>query len=142
MTTSPDEAKATVQRWFHEIWSQGDEQAVDEVLAPDLAFILSFNQVNGRDAFKRLLQANRTAFENLTYSANDDDIVVESDKAAAYWTMHTDKHRGTWQNIPPSGKEASIHGMSLFRFSNGQISEIRVISDFYSLLAQIGGIEQ
>jgi len=138
--TTPDQAKAAVQRWFRDIWSRGDHQAVDEVLAPNLEFVLSFNQVHGREGFKKLLDANRVAFENLTYSANDDDIVAEPNKAAAFWTMHTDRHRGTWQGVEPSGKEASIHGMSLFRFENGQIAEIHVISDFYGLLTQIGGI--
>jgi steroid delta-isomerase-like uncharacterized protein len=140
--TTREQAKAAVQRWFKDIWSRGDMQAVDEVLAPDLQFILSFNQVNGREGFKRLLEANREAFENLTYSADDEDIVAEEDVAAAFWTMHTDRHRGTWQNVPPSDKEASIHGMSIFKFRDGQIREIRVISDFYGLMTQIGGIKK
>jgi steroid delta-isomerase-like uncharacterized protein len=142
MVTTKEEAKVAVQRWFNDIWSKGDLQAVDEVLSPDLAFILSFNETHGTDAFKRLLQANRTAFENLTYSANDDDIVAEDNKAAAFWTMHTDKHRGTWSGVEPSGKEASIHGMSLFRFANGKIVEIKVISDLSGLMSQIGGIKK
>lgn len=142
MVTTPEEAKVAVQRWFNDIWNRSDEQAVDELLAPDFVLDLSFNRVPGREAFKHLLQANHAAFEGLTYSADDDDIVAENDKAAAFWTMDIGKHRGAWQGIPPSGNGAVIHGMSLFLFSHGQISEIRVISDVYSLMRQIGGIKQ
>jgi predicted ester cyclase len=141
-TTTKQEAAAAVQRWFNDIWSRGDLQACNEVLDQNLEFILSFNQTHGLDAFKRLLEINRTAFENLHYWADDDDIVADENKAAAYWTMHTDKHRAKWSGVEPSGKEATIHGMSLFRFANGKIVEIHVISDLYGLMEQIGGLKK
>ena len=140
-TTVPrQEAVKAVTRWFDEIWSTGDMQAVDEVLDPNLEFILSFNKTHGLDQFKRLLMANRNAFENLTY--HGDEIVVDGNTAAAYWTMHTTKHRATWNNVEPSGNPVSIHGMSFFHFANGKIVEIKVISDLYGMMSQIGGIKQ
>ena len=140
-TVAKEAATAAVTSWFDDIWSRGDMEAVDNVLDQNLAFVLSFNQTHGLDQFKKLLMINRTAFENLTYVG--DEIVVDGNTAAAYWTMHTTKHRAPWNGVEPSGKEASIHGMSFFHFGeNGKIVEIKVISDLYGLMTQIGGIKK
>ena len=140
-TVSKDDAIAAVNSWFDDIWSRGDLQAVDNVLDPNLAFILTFNQTHGLDQFKRLLMVNRNAFENLIYRG--DEIIVDGNTAAAYWTMFTTRHRAPWNGVEPSGKEASIHGMSVFHFGeNGKIAEIKVISDLYGLMSQIGGLKK
>jgi predicted ester cyclase len=138
-TIAKQDAIAAITSWFDDIWSRGDMQAVDDVLDANLDFILTFNQTHGLDQFKRLLTINRTAFENLVYRG--DEIVVDGNTGAAYWTMYTTKHRAPWNNVEPSGKEASIHGMSIFHFANGKIVEIKVISDLYGLMRQIGGIK-
>jgi predicted ester cyclase len=137
-TITRQEAIAAVNRWFNDIWSKGDMQAVDELLDPGFNFILSFNQTQGLDQFKHLLKANRDAFENLTYWG--EEIVADGNTAAAYWTMSTTRHRATWNSVEPSNNPASIHGMSFFHFADGRIVEIKVISDLYGLMQQIGGL--
>jgi len=140
-TVTKQEAIAAINRWFEDIWSKGDMQACDEVLDPNLKFILSFNQTEDLDQFKRLLTTNRNAFENLTYWPLE--IVVDGNVASAHWRMSTSKHRAPWNGVEPSGKEASIRGMSFFHFGNdGKMVEIIVLSDLYSLMSQIGGIKK
>jgi steroid delta-isomerase-like uncharacterized protein len=129
--------RSAARRFLEDIWSKGDMQAVDELLTPDFAFVLSFMRTDGTDEFKNLVHANRTAFENLTYSTTEEDIVAEEGKAAAYWTMSA-KHVGTWAGIEATGKEVSIEGMSFLRFRGDKISEARVQNDVRGLRRQLG----
>ncbi|MGK3963981.1 ester cyclase [Sorangium sp. So ce118] len=138
-TITRQEAIAALTRWFEDIWSKGDMQAVDDILDPSVALILTFAQTHGIEQFKRVLTVNRNAFENLTYRI--DEIVSDGNAAAAYWTMHTTRHRATWNNVEPSGKQASIRGMAFFSFANGKIVEVKVLSDVYGLMSQLGAIK-
>ncbi|MFP4438736.1 MAG: hypothetical protein ACLFVO_15960 [Chloroflexaceae bacterium] len=69
-TIAQDAAITAVTRWFDDIWSKQDMQAVDELLAPEFAYVLSFMQTSGRDTFKRILETNHGAFEHLPYVAD------------------------------------------------------------------------
>ena len=137
---SVDANRTAVHRFLEDIWSKGDMQAIDELLTPDFAFVLSFMQTNGPEEFKSLVRANRTAFENLTYRTTDDDVVTEEDKAAAYWTMSA-KHVGAWAGIDATNKDVSIQGMTFFRFRDGQIAEARVQNDVLGLRRQLGAVQ-
>ncbi len=132
---SREAAVTAVKRWFDDIWTKKDMQAVDEVLAPNFDYVLTFIQTSDRDAFKRILETNHVAFENLIYWP--DEIIVDGNTAAARWRMHTSKHRATWNNVEATGNEASIPGMTFFYFANGQIAGVKILSDFYSLMRQL-----
>lgn len=108
---------------------------MDKILTPDFSFILSFTRTDGIDQFKKLVSINRTAFENLTYIM--DDVVVEKNKAAAYWTMIA-RHVNTWRGIAGTGKDVKIEGISFFRFASGKIKEVRVQNDVLGLMQQLG----
>ena len=132
------ENRIAARRFLEDVWSKGDMNAVDELLDPNFAFILSFMRTDGLEAFKNLVRANRTAFENLTYTSAPGDIVAEDDKAAAYWTM-TSRHVGTWSGIEATGINVSIEGMSFFRFgADGKIVDVRVQNDVRGLRRQLG----
>ena len=131
-----------VRQYFEVIWSLGDLKLAEEIVAPDLQFILAFAQLDGLDDFMALVEKNRTIFENLTYTVAEGDIIAEEMKAAAFWQMSA-KHIGTWRNVPASDKNVGIIGMSFFRFNEeGKINEIRVQNDVLSLMNQIDGIKK
>jgi steroid delta-isomerase-like uncharacterized protein len=131
-----------VRQFLEVVWSHGDLKLAEEILSPDLQFILAFAHLDGRDAFMALVEKNRTIFENLKYAVAEGDIIAEDMKAAAFWQMSA-KHIGTWRNVPASDKNVGISGMSFFRFNEeGKINEIRVQNDVMSLMNQIGGIKK
>lgn len=138
-TISRDAAITLVKRWFDDIWSKKDLQAVDEAIAPNFDYVLTFVQTHDRDAFKRILETNHVAFENLAYWP--DEIIVDGNTAAARWHMHTSQHRAVWNNVEATGKEASIAGMTFFYFANGQIAGVNILSDFYGLMKQLDAIK-
>ena len=133
-----NENRIAVRRFLDDIWSKGDMDAIDELLDPNFAFILAFMRTDGVEAFKNLVHANRTAFENLTYVAAPGDVVAEDDKAAAYWTMSA-KHVGTWAGIEATNVNVSIEGMTFFRIgADGKITDARVQNDVRGLRRQLG----
>ncbi|MCB0130940.1 MAG: ester cyclase [Caldilineaceae bacterium] len=132
------ENRVAARRFFDDVWSKGDMSAIDELLDPNFAFILAFMRTDGLEAFKNLVRANRTAFENLTYVAAPGDVVAEDDKAAGYWTMSA-KHVGPWAGIEATGISVSIEGMTFFRFGpDGKIVDARVQNDVRGLRRQLG----
>ena len=48
------------------------------------------------------------------------------------------KHKGEFQGVPPTGKEASITGTDIYRISDGKIVEQWVEGDMLSLIQQLG----
>lgn len=134
---SVEENKVAARSFLEDIWSKGDNAAIDKLLSPNFAFILSFMRTDGREAFKNLVQANRTAFRDLTYTM--EDVVADENKAAAYWTM-TGTHVGTWNNIEPTGKDVSIQGMTFYKFADGKIVEAKVQNDVIGLMRQLDAV--
>jgi steroid delta-isomerase-like uncharacterized protein len=133
-----DDVKALVTRFMVDIWSQGDMDAIDEIIADDFVFTLSFAKTSNKNAFRAMVKANRIAFENLTYTPLD--IVVDANKASCRWRM-TSKHVGTWRDIPGTGKNVSIDGISIFEIRDGKFSSAFVQNDVIGLMDQIGGVE-
>lgn len=111
--------------------------AIDDILSSDFAFILTFMRTDGLAQFRDLLQKNRTAFENLTYITNDEDVVAEDGKAAAYWTM-TGKHVGEWSGIKATNRDVSIEGITFFKLRDGKIYEAKVHNNVLGLRRQLG----
>ena len=137
------ENKEKILSFFREIWSEGNMDVVDQILTPDVNFILSFAHLKDRESFKKMVKVNRQVFENLNYYVDDEegDVIADAEKGAGCWRM-TSKHVGTWRNIPGSNKYVEIKGISFFKFSpEGLITEVRVQNDVMGLMQQIGGIK-
>lgn len=127
--------RTAVTAFLEDIWSRGDMEAVDTLLAEDFEFVLSFMRTAGRDAFKQLVTRNRTAFEDLTYRPGE--VIVEGDRAVATWTM-SGKHVSEWAGIAGTDREVSISGMTLFHFDGEKIADAIVQNDVFGLRQQLG----
>ena len=128
-----------MRRFMSEIWSKGDMDAIDELIAPDFAFILAFARTDTIDAFKQLVTRNREVFQGLTYVPND--VVADDEKGACWWTMSS-RHVGTWRHVPASNEDVSIEGVTFFWFSpEGQFRKAVAHNDVLGLMRQIGGVE-
>jgi steroid delta-isomerase-like uncharacterized protein len=140
---SLEENKAVARRFLVDIWSQGSDAAAYDILAPSFVFLLGVDpyRVEGPEAFMKIVHRNRTAFRNLTYIPDDDNVVAEGDKVVYPWTM-TSKHIGMWAGYPPSNKDVSIKGMTHYVFADGKIVQAQVQNDALGLVRQIGGIPE
>ena len=129
-----------VQRFYGDLWTRADLATADEILEPEMRFLLPFAQVQGREALKGLVAANHRAFAGLTYHTAADAVMVEGQRAACEWRM-TGRHVGVWNGIPATGQAVEIPGITLFELGlSGQIREARVHNHYFGLLAQLGAV--
>ena len=114
---------ATLRRWFEEVWNEGREQAIDELLAPDaVAYNLGGpGEIHrGPAAFKPFWAQLRGAFPDIRFTI--DDVVSERNMVAARWTARM-THQGEHLGIPATRKSLTITGMIFLRIEGGKIHE-------------------
>lgn len=66
-----------------------------------------------------------------------EDVIAEGDKVAGRWTAHG-THEDELVGIPPTGKEATWTGMTIYRLAGGEIVEAWWSRDMLGLLIQLG----
>lgn len=130
-----------MRRFYDDLWTRAELSIVDEILEPEMIFILPFARIAGREALKSLVSVNHQAFEGLTYHCNPDDVLVEGMRAVSAWHM-TGRHVGEWNGIPATGRAVATHGVTLFELgASGRIREARVHNHYFGLLSQLGAVE-
>ena len=123
---SIEENKAIALRVNDEVWTEGNLDAVDEIVAADLVW--HYTKINGVEAFKQNLTAFRTDFPDLRIIT--EELVAEGDKVAVHMTG-----QGTHA---PTGKQVTWTGTAILRIIDGKIVEAWVNEDALGRLQQIG----
>ncbi len=135
---STEENKAIVRRYYEEVWNQGNLAAVDELYTP--TFILN-GQTIDCDQQKQIIAGTRAAIPNSTLTC--EDMIAEGDKVASRW-MARGTHQGEWLtsigNIPPTGKQVTVTGISIHRIEDGRIVEDWFNLDELGLFQQLGAM--
>ena len=109
--------RALTRRFFQEVWNDADEDAIDRYVAADAAGNdPTFGA--GREAFRAQWRKWQSAFTDLHFAI--EEIVAEPDKVVARWVL-TGRHTGTFLGVPATGREISVHGMSLDHIKDNQI---------------------
>jgi steroid delta-isomerase-like uncharacterized protein len=132
--------KKFVHQWFDEVWNQGQESAIEHLMATHvLAHGLSpEGSMQGRDVFKQFFRGFHQAFPDIHISV--EDVVVEGDMAA-YRSIVTGTHLGAGLGVAPTNKPIQITGMGFVVVKGGEIIEGWNNFDFLTLYQQIGLIE-
>jgi steroid delta-isomerase-like uncharacterized protein len=128
-----------IRHWFEQVWNQGKFEVIDQM---SHSHARGHGQVeHGRQIdmseFKQLWNMLRAAFPDLRFTIHD--TIEEGDKVAARWTA-TMTHKGTFLGVAPTGRTATITGISLQRFEDGKIVEGWDNWDQLGLLVQIGAV--
>jgi steroid delta-isomerase-like uncharacterized protein len=133
---------ALIHKWFEEVWNQGREETINEMCAPNA---IGYGQaqhgatINGPEHFKQFWRTFRAAFSNIHVDIYD--TIEQDDRAVIRWTMVT-VHSGPFLGIAPTGKQVSVDGISIQRFSGGKIIEAWDKWDQLSLLVQLGAVPE
>ncbi|HEY1277628.1 MAG TPA: ester cyclase [Thermoleophilaceae bacterium] len=143
MSDEVDRNKAVLNRFWSEVWDQGNLDVVDEIfhenfvdhgLAPGLT-------KQGPEGAKEAVMQFRTAMPDLYLRC--DMMVAEGDKVLSVWesggtqTGPLSSARGT---IPPTGNRGVVRGMTLNRVEDGKIIEAWDNFDILGMLMQLGVI--
>lgn len=134
------DAKALVQRWFEEVWNQGREATIDELLAKD-APIFGLGEgdmdVRGPSGFKPFFRNLRSSFPDLKMRI--EDSIAEGDKAVVRVVLEG-THSGDGLGIPATGRRVRVAGIVIVYSSEGKLVAGWNSWDQLGLLRQIGAI--
>jgi steroid delta-isomerase-like uncharacterized protein len=138
MSTETNEAIS--RRFWEEIFSKGNLAIADEIFTPDSidsgpAALPGLPP--GPEGIRMLVMVYRNAFPDLHITV--DEQIAKDDKVMTRWTAHG-THRGELAGIPPTGKSATVTGVSIDRIVNGKIVGSWGIFDQFGLFQQLGVI--
>lgn len=133
-----EENKAIARRFF-EIFERGDLDALDEVLTADMVTHDPYNPYAGEglEGAKKAVAMYRDAFPDLRFEI--EDLIAEGDRVVTRWTG-TGTHEGELMGMQPTGKKASVTGMTIDRIEGGKIAEAWTNWDTLLLMQNIGAI--
>lgn len=129
-----------VKKLFEEVYNKNNFSALDELMENSVKLTdpAAPHVGSGLRAIKELEKKYATAFPNKKVKI--DDIFSTEDKVVVRWTC-TGVQKGELQDIPPSNQSIKISGISIFKITNGKISEIFQQWDRLALLEQIGEVQ-
>ena len=131
---SSEENKATVRSCFENA-SQGNFEALDEIVAPD--YVVHPEEARGPDGLKEVVERYRAALSGLRVTI--DQQFSEGDHVATRFTVRG-THDGDLMGTAPTGKDVEFTGITISRCQDGRIVEEWEITDTVGLLGQIGAL--
>lgn len=92
------------------------------------------DKVQGRPAYVAGLEAVETAFPD--YRWNLRHLLVDGPWIAAHF-LDTGTHRGTFLDVPATGRKVEIQEFATYRVAAGKIVEVWVVADNLELRRQL-----
>jgi predicted ester cyclase len=120
-----DARKAAVLRLYNECLNGGKFEAADQLISPGF-IVLGPDGGAGPEGFKANALRLRAGFPDVHFTVHD--LIAENECVALYWTWEG-THRGSFANVPPTGRRVRQEGMVIYRFEAGKIVEARLVFD-------------
>ena len=138
MTSTPD---AIARRWFREVWDEGKEEVIDQMLAPD-AIVHGLTGPDGPPMvgaaqFKPLFHMFREALGDLTIDV--ERTVVQGDTCAVQCRVRG-KHVGRSLGGEPTHRPVDFRGVTIMRVRDGKLVEGWNFFDFLTMYQQMGWV--
>lgn len=129
--------KSKVRQDIDTIWNKGELALVDKVYGDNFVYHSPHEpmQVRSREDYKKLVTKYRTAFPDLNFTI--EDIVVDGNKIAVRWVFRG-THTGDLDDIPATGKQVTVTGISMVRLEGTKVVEEIVSSDAMGFAQQLG----
>jgi steroid delta-isomerase-like uncharacterized protein len=136
---STEENKTIVRRVNDEVWSKGQLDVIDELIADDFVATVvgAPEQIRGPQGFREFVVMYRTAFPDLRITV--DEQFAEGETVVTRWTA-TGTNEGELMGMPATGKQATTAGININRVSGGKLVEGWGLFDQLGLLQQIGAV--
>jgi predicted ester cyclase len=132
------EPEEVVRRWFKEVWDEGREETIDQLMAPfATAYGLPGGPIQGPTAFKPLFRMFRDALGDLSIDVVR--TVVEGDMVAAHCHV-TGRHSGSSFGGDPTNQPVDFWGITIVQVEGGQIVAGWNCFDMLSMYQQIGWV--
>ena len=131
--------KALARRVFEEAFNAGNLDVIDEVATDTFVnYDAALPEPGiGIEAAKASIAAYRDAFPDLKLTIKEQ--IAEGDRVVTRWIARG-THKGELMGMPPTGRQATVTGITIDLIQNGRISESRTNWDTLGLLQQLGAI--
>jgi steroid delta-isomerase-like uncharacterized protein len=135
---SSEQNKAIVRRLFEEPW-KGNLDVVDELVASDYIGHDPANPepLHGPAGVKEFISTYRAAFPDARITVEQQ--LAEGDLVATRWSGRG-THEGELLGIQPTGKQATVSGLTISRLVGGKVVEEFQNWDTFGLMQQLGAI--
>ena len=135
-----EQNKAIIRRLYEEVINNANLAALDELTDAEVMIHTSVPDVTPtREGFRHLASVYLNAFP--VQHTEVHRLMAEGDLVTAIHTHHV-THGGDFMGAPPSGKEAIVPGIEVFRLTQGRIVEMWHQDDLFSLVHQLGLMPQ
>jgi steroid delta-isomerase-like uncharacterized protein len=121
---------------FYDVYNNHKMELWEQALAEDYQANVNGQQIPNRDVGKGFVEALHTAFPNLKYTL--DDTIIHDDKVVTRWTAKG-THTGDFFGMPPTNKNVTMLGITIFRVQNGKIAKLWDVWDQNGLMQQLNG---
>jgi steroid delta-isomerase-like uncharacterized protein len=133
-----DANKIVSRRLVEEVFNQGKYDVIEEIIVPTFVnHDPATGDVTGYDGVRQNIDGYRSAFPDLKITIEEQ--LAEGDLVATRWTAKG-THKGELMGIAPTGKEATVTGLTLDKIKDGKIVETWNNWDTLGLMRQLGVI--
>ena len=132
---STEDNKAIVRRGLETVWNQKNVARVVEHLDPEFVSHDPTMTIQGLEQYQPFVTMYLSAFPDLHFTIEDQ--IAEGDKVVTRWTAHG-THLGPFMDIPPSGKQGAVTGITIDRLANGKVVESWYNFDALGMMQQLG----
>lgn len=119
---------------FYEVYNEHKMDLWNKTMAEDYQAHVNGQLIPNRDVGKGFVEALHTAFPNLKY--NLEDTIIQGDKVITRWTA-SGRHTGDFFGTPPTNKNVTILGITIFRIRGNKIAELWDVWDQNGLMQQL-----
>jgi steroid delta-isomerase-like uncharacterized protein len=132
-----EQNKQIARRVIDEVFGQGRMETADELLAPDsIGHDPTLPEpARGPQGLKDTASGYRAGFPDLTIQI--DTQVAEGEFVCTRWTA-VGTNSGEFWGMTPTGKQATVTGISIDRIVNGRLAESWTNWDALGLMQQLG----
>ena len=133
-----DRNKALLRRFYEELRSQGDLEAIPELVAENFVDHHPLpGAPPGREGLAALVTTWRTAFPDMRETV--EDLIAEGDKVVGRFTMRG-THSGEFMGVAPTGRRVTMSGIDIVRVAGGKITEFWCSEHLLELLQKLGAV--
>jgi len=134
---SIEENKALVRRYMDDL-NKRNLAVIDELYDVNyVGHVAGMEDLHGPEEMKQMMTGFLIAFPDLHRAI--EDMVAEGDKVVVRLTV-TGTHKGDFQGIAPTGKQATVTVIAILRIVGGKIVETWELIDMLGVMQQIGAI--
>ncbi|QAU14582.1 DUF4440 domain-containing protein (plasmid) [Halorubrum sp. BOL3-1] len=127
-----------MRRLFNEVWTDGNLDVVDEIVADEFVFTRGGEiQTGGVELYKSLVRSTREMFPDMEYTLDDVLVGEDGNAVTVRWTV-TATHEGEYMGIEPTHQTIEMEGLELNKFEDGRLVETCTHPHWEGFLEDVG----